>query len=542
MAAVAAVGFLTAGVGNRLGAQVLARGRGCAASRPAAGVPTCSACCARCWPPRAPAEPRRGRAPTGSPELADGARRPCTGSPPGVAWSWWSPTSSTGCPTTPASAPPWERDPAPAGRPAPGARRRGDRPARAGAAGRRPDHPGRPGDRPAARGVDRRPRGCASGTRRPPPPSATRSARRCAGPGRPTCALRTDRDWSADIVRHVHAQRRLAAAPGRRGPGRCRVTWQSPARLWLLLGVLALVVGYLVMQRRRSRYAVRFTNLRLLDRVAPQRPAWRRHVPAGPVPGHAGAAGGRLRPAHRRGAGAPGTGHGDGRGGRLHLDARHRRGPGPADRGEGGRPAVRRRAARRVQRRAGRVRRQRGGAGAAGHRPGGAARGDRAAGRGDHRGPGHRDRRGDQHLARRGQGPGRQAAKDPPPARIILLSDGANTSGHGPDGGRRARRSRRRCRCTPSRSAPRPASSTGAAGRSRCRSTGRPCEAVAEETGGGSTRRAPATSCARSTRTSAPRSATAPSGRTSPPGSSASGWCSRMGAAAGSMRWFSRLP
>ncbi|MEV7328757.1 VWA domain-containing protein [Micromonospora sp. NPDC093244] len=57
--------------------------------------------------------------------------------------------------------------------------------------------------------------------------------------------------------------------------------WQSPLRLWLLLGVLALVVAYLVMQRRRSRYAVRFTNLRLLDRVAPQRPAWRRHVPAG---------------------------------------------------------------------------------------------------------------------------------------------------------------------------------------------------------------------------------------------------------------------
>ncbi|PZF97703.1 VWA domain-containing protein [Micromonospora deserti] len=57
--------------------------------------------------------------------------------------------------------------------------------------------------------------------------------------------------------------------------------WQSPVRLWLLLGVLALAVGYLMMQRRRSRYAVRFTNLRLLDRVAPDRPAWRRHVPAG---------------------------------------------------------------------------------------------------------------------------------------------------------------------------------------------------------------------------------------------------------------------
>lgn len=59
------------------------------------------------------------------------------------------------------------------------------------------------------------------------------------------------------------------------------MNWESPVRLWLLLGVLALVVGYLLMQRRRSRYAVRFTNLRLLDRVAPDRPTWRRHVPAG---------------------------------------------------------------------------------------------------------------------------------------------------------------------------------------------------------------------------------------------------------------------
>jgi len=59
------------------------------------------------------------------------------------------------------------------------------------------------------------------------------------------------------------------------------VSWQSPERLWLLLGVLALAGGYLSLHRRRSRYAVRFTNLRLLDRIAPQRPAWRRHVPAG---------------------------------------------------------------------------------------------------------------------------------------------------------------------------------------------------------------------------------------------------------------------
>ena len=59
------------------------------------------------------------------------------------------------------------------------------------------------------------------------------------------------------------------------------MTWLSPERLWLLLGVVALAAAYLLLQRRRSRYAVRFTNLKLLDRVAPQRPQWRRHVPAG---------------------------------------------------------------------------------------------------------------------------------------------------------------------------------------------------------------------------------------------------------------------
>src|SRR5262245_15553141 len=59
------------------------------------------------------------------------------------------------------------------------------------------------------------------------------------------------------------------------------MTFQSPWRLLLLAGVAALLALYLVMQRRRSRYAGRFTNLRLLDRVAPKRPGWRRHVPAG---------------------------------------------------------------------------------------------------------------------------------------------------------------------------------------------------------------------------------------------------------------------
>lgn len=59
------------------------------------------------------------------------------------------------------------------------------------------------------------------------------------------------------------------------------MSFLSPIRLWLLIGVAGLVIAYVVLQvRGRQRYEVRFTNLALLDTVAPQRPAWRRHVPA----------------------------------------------------------------------------------------------------------------------------------------------------------------------------------------------------------------------------------------------------------------------
>lgn len=54
----------------------------------------------------------------------------------------------------------------------------------------------------------------------------------------------------------------------------------EPARLWLLVLVAALVAGYVVAQRRRAFYAVRFASLPLLASVAPRRPGWRRHVPA----------------------------------------------------------------------------------------------------------------------------------------------------------------------------------------------------------------------------------------------------------------------
>ena len=49
------------------------------------------------------------------------------------------------------------------------------------------------------------------------------------------------------------------------------------------VGVLALVVGYVLAQRRTRRHTLRFANLELLERVAPQRPGRLRHLPTAVV-------------------------------------------------------------------------------------------------------------------------------------------------------------------------------------------------------------------------------------------------------------------
>jgi Ca-activated chloride channel family protein len=57
------------------------------------------------------------------------------------------------------------------------------------------------------------------------------------------------------------------------------MTFEWPILLWGLLLVPLALAAYLLAQRRRARYAVRFTNLDLLANVAQRTPGWRRHLP-----------------------------------------------------------------------------------------------------------------------------------------------------------------------------------------------------------------------------------------------------------------------
>jgi Ca-activated chloride channel homolog len=53
----------------------------------------------------------------------------------------------------------------------------------------------------------------------------------------------------------------------------------SPWWLLFLLVVIGLVVGYVLVQRARHKHTLRFSNMDLLEKVAPTRPGYWRHVP-----------------------------------------------------------------------------------------------------------------------------------------------------------------------------------------------------------------------------------------------------------------------
>jgi Ca-activated chloride channel homolog len=58
------------------------------------------------------------------------------------------------------------------------------------------------------------------------------------------------------------------------------VNFEEPWRLAILAAPLALLLAYVVAQRSRRKYALRFTSVDLLASVAPKRPGWQRHVSA----------------------------------------------------------------------------------------------------------------------------------------------------------------------------------------------------------------------------------------------------------------------
>jgi Ca-activated chloride channel homolog len=58
------------------------------------------------------------------------------------------------------------------------------------------------------------------------------------------------------------------------------MSFASPGRLLLVVVPLLLLGAYILVQRSRRKYALRFTSVDLLASVAPRRPGWQRHISA----------------------------------------------------------------------------------------------------------------------------------------------------------------------------------------------------------------------------------------------------------------------
>jgi Ca-activated chloride channel family protein len=56
------------------------------------------------------------------------------------------------------------------------------------------------------------------------------------------------------------------------------MSFLSPQWLWLLVPVGVIAAAYVVVQLRRTKFVARFSNVELLGSVAPRRPGWRRHL------------------------------------------------------------------------------------------------------------------------------------------------------------------------------------------------------------------------------------------------------------------------
>ena len=137
------------------------------------------------------------------------------------------------------------------------------------------------------------------------------------------------------------------------------LTFLSPLRLWLLVLPVVIAGVYVVQQIRRRGYVLRFSDLSLFDDVAPDKPGWRRHLPAARRRPRARDDRARVRPPRgRRGTRQAGRRR-RARARHVAVDGGHRRLPVPDRRRSRCRERIPRRGPRRRSCRARQLRRER---------------------------------------------------------------------------------------------------------------------------------------------------------------------------------------